>query len=351
MRKLATIRAVSALLPIEGADAIEVAQVDGWKCVVKKGEFQQGDLGVYFEIDSFLPALDPRFAFLEKQFTTFDGKEGARLRTIRLRKQLSQGLILPLKSFPELSECGEGEDVTEMLDVVKWEPPVSARLHGEVFGNFPHFIPKTDQPRIQNMYRELKKNVGEVFEVTVKLDGSSLTVYKKDEHYGVCSRNLEIKPSANNTMWNMVYKYHLHRALATLEGNYAFQGEIIGEGIQGNPEKIHGQDFYVYDIYDIDKQEYLSPLDRMNVLSQLTLAGFDIKHVPCFSTTEGHEYEVVGMTLQQEDVGDVDYFLSLAEGPSLNPNVKREGLVFKRMDGQFSFKVISNSYLEKNKDR
>lgn len=147
MRKLATIRIANALNAIVGADAIEAVRVDGWTCVAKKGEFQVGDKGIYFEIDSFLNGQDERFNFLAKQFITFEGKQGARLRTIRLRGQLSQGLFLPLAKFPELQNLELGADVTEILGVTKWEPPMPAQLAGEVVGVRPHYVRGTDQER------------------------------------------------------------------------------------------------------------------------------------------------------------------------------------------------------------
>ena len=147
MRKLATIRVAKELNPIVGADAIEAVRVDGWTCVSKKGEFQVGDKGIYFEIDSFLNGEDQRFQFLSKQFINFEGKTGARLRTIRLRGQLSQGLFLPLEKFPELQGLAVGADLTEILGVTKWEPPMPAQLAGEVVGIVAHFIRTTDQNR------------------------------------------------------------------------------------------------------------------------------------------------------------------------------------------------------------
>lgn len=147
MRKLATIRVANALFPITGADAIEAVRVDGWVCVSKKGEFKAGDKGIYFEIDSFLNGEDERFNFLAKQFITYNGTLGARLRTIRLRGQLSQGLFLPLDKFPEVADMEVGTDVTEILGVTKWEPPMPAQLAGEVVGVRPHFVRGTDQER------------------------------------------------------------------------------------------------------------------------------------------------------------------------------------------------------------
>lgn len=127
MRKLATVRTISQITPIQGADRIELAVVDGWKCVIKKGEFAVGDRVVYCEIDSFLPIRD-EFEFLRSSsFKRMDEREGFRLRTVRLRGQISQGLLLStsiLEQSPEL-----GDDVSDQLGIVKYEAPVPVQLH------------------------------------------------------------------------------------------------------------------------------------------------------------------------------------------------------------------------------
>jgi RNA ligase (TIGR02306 family) len=337
MRKLASIRIANAVTPIPQADAIEAVRVDAWTCVSKKGEFEIGSKGVYFEIDSFLPAEDKRFQFLEKQFIQFNDKIGARLRTIRLRGQLSQGLFLPLSVFPELNGKEVGEDVTEILKIEKWEPIVPAQLSGEIKGGFPSRIKKTDQERVQNLIQEINENSGKEFEVTIKLDGSSMTVFKDQNEFGVCGRNWELRETEGNTLWAVTRRNKIFEALESLNRNLAFQGEIIGEGIQGNPEKIKGQEFFMFDIFDIDKSVYLNPIERQEILKSLNEKGFKIKHVPILDN----------LILNH----DVDELLKLADGQSLNKNEKREGLVFKRLDGKFSFKTISNWYLEKHKDR
>lgn len=346
MRKLATIRVANALFPITGADAIESVRVDGWVCVAKKGEFKAGDKGIYFEIDSFLNGEDERFNFLAKQFITYNGKQGARLRTIRLRGQLSQGLFLPLDKFPEVADMEVGTDVTEILGVTKWEPPMPAQLAGEVIGIFPHWAKKSDQERIQNFVQEAEDNRGQEFEVTVKLDGSSMTVYRFDRavnkegntflDHGVCSRNYNLRESEKNSLWRVARKNRMLEALDFLGRNLAFQGEIIGEGIQGNNESLVGQDFYLFDIFDIDNQKYLAPNERQEIVKVLNKEGFPIKHVP-----------IVGNIVLNHSVDEI---LAMADGQSLN-NANREGLVFKRLDGQFSFKAISNWYLEKHANR
>lgn len=347
MRKLATIRVANAINPIMGADAIEAVRVDGWVCVAKKGEFQVGDKGIYFEIDSFLNGQDERFSFLAKQFIKFEGVQGARLRTIRLRGQLSQGLFLPLAKFPELQDLEIGTDVTEILGVTKWEPPMPAQLAGEVIGVFPHYIKKTDEERIQNFVQEIEvDNRGQECEVSVKLDGSSMTVYRFDRavdkegntflDHGVCSRNYNLRESEKNSLWRVARKNRMLEALDFLGRNLAFQGEIIGEGIQGNNEGLSGQDFYLFNIFDIDKQKQLSPAERQEIVKVLNKNGFPIKHVP-----------IIGNIVLNHTVDEI---LAMADGQSLN-NANREGLVFKRLDGQFSFKAISNWYLEKHANR
>jgi RNA ligase (TIGR02306 family) len=140
IRKLASIRKVKDVKPIEGADVIELILIDGWQCVSKIGQLKKDDLCVYFEIDSFCPEK-PEFEFLRKSSfkTMADGSTGFRLKTIRLKEQLSQGLVLPLSEV-NLSDVNEGDDVTEILGIKKYEPPIPACLAGEVRGPVPGCI-------------------------------------------------------------------------------------------------------------------------------------------------------------------------------------------------------------------
>jgi RNA ligase (TIGR02306 family) len=155
MRKLATIRVIDALNPIEGADAIECATIGGWKVVVKKGEFNVGDRAVYCEIDSWIPTELAPFLSKGKEPREFEGIKGERLRTVKLRGQLSQGLLLNLDSaIPQTNSFADGDDVSELLNIVKWEMPMNAQLAGMAKGNFPSQIPKTDQERVQNLVGE-----------------------------------------------------------------------------------------------------------------------------------------------------------------------------------------------------
>jgi RNA ligase (TIGR02306 family) len=338
-RKLATIRQIDNIQPIEGADMIELATVGGWKVVVAKNvNHKVGDLVVYCEIDSFLP-IEPEFEFLRKSSykKMADGTEGFRLKTIKLRGQVSQGLILPLKDAYEVFKRNtpnidmdwfEGLEVTEMLNIVKYEPPVPAQLSGQVKGMFPSFLKKTDEERIQNLTREFEGYKNEVFYVTEKLDGSSVTYYVKDGVFGVCSRNLDLVESEGNSMWKFAITSGLKERLLALDRNIAVQGEIIGEGIQGNPYKIIGQTVRLFNGFDIDKYEYLS-LDDLLKLSK----WLEVKTVP-----------ILDLEFRLPDT--IDELLSYADSKSvLNEKFDREGIVIRSHDRKISFKVISNKFL------
>jgi len=357
-RKLASVRVVSGVAPIPNADQIEVAQIDGWSCVVKKGELQEGTKCVYFEVDSFLPANDARFGFLEPKFTEWQGKRGMRLRTIKLRGQLSQGLALPLSNFPELADVEVGDDVTEQLGIEKWERPLPASLTGLARGNFPAFVPKTDQERVQNLPQVFEKYADEPFEVTMKLDGSSMTAYIKDGVFGVCSRNLDLKETEGNAFWRAARKQNLEEALRKIVDHVgydiALQGELVGDGIQGNYEKMPAgeQQFFLFDAYLIGHNRYAAPHERWDLLDALNMTGAHVPHVPIFHVIPGAEQVVdqdtnipVPMFKLGSFAPDMDAILQLAEGVGMNEGVKREGLVFKHIGGKFSFKAISNSYL------
>jgi RNA ligase (TIGR02306 family) len=341
-RKLASVRKISSILEIPDADNIELAKVDGWQVVVKKNEFNVGELVVYFEIDSWLPTkLAPFLTKEGKEPHEFEGILGERLRTVKLRKMLSQGLILPITG---LEHCNimEGLDLTEVLGIKKWERPLPAQMQGQAKGYFPQFLRKTDQERAQNLVMEIADSFDndEQFEITIKLDGSSLTAYYNNGEIGVCSRNLELKlneENAGNIFIKTCVKTNLLEALKILGRNLAVQGELMGEGIQGNREGLKEHQIYVFDIFDIDEQVYLTPSDRVKLVSQLEDLGFTGDHCPILADAT---------CLESKSIDDL---LLAAEGKSLNHAV-REGLVYKRLDGKFSFKTIANNFLLKERD-
>lgn len=338
MRKLASIRKITAIMPIEGADRIVKATINyGWNVVVKRDEFAVGDLCVYFEIDSLLPEIEV-FEFLRPSSYVKESENGAgfRLRTIRLRKQLSQGLALPLSAFDELSGSVEGDDVTELLGVKKWEPIIPTNLAGDFAGPFPHFIPKTDQERVQNFIEEYNTDYRDHgWETSMKLDGASATYFVNDGHFGACSRNWELKESDSNSLWKLAYELELEERLMSLQRNIAVQGELMGPSVQGNREKLNKLDFFVYDMYDIDSRCYLGSIER-----QALVVDLGLNHVPVIAT---------GLQIEQGKIMTVDEFLEMAELPSINHPIA-EGLVFKSTtDPSVSFKAISNRFLLKEK--
>lgn len=343
MRKLATIRKIENLLPIEGADAIECAVIGGWKVVVKKGEYQVGDFAIYCEIDSWIPHELAPFLSKGQEPREFNGVKGERLRTVKLRGTISQGLLLPINNVlgasmikdmnGETHLVNEEDDVSELLGIQKWEAPIPAQLAGDIDGPFPSEVPKTDEERIQNLSDEWNVLKTYTYEVTEKLEGSSMTVGLVQGKFVVCSRNWSLRSSESNTMWRMAMLLDIENKLRALGlDNIAIQGELIGEGIQGNYYKIQGHRFYVFSVYDADQGLYLDPAARSAISTKL-----DLNHVPVIDSA---------MSVADSSIASL---LDLADGKSqLNSAVNREGLVFKRVDGPEHFKAISNRYLLKN---
>lgn len=366
MRKMATIRQIEEIKPIEGADKIEACRVDNWWVVAQKGEYSVGDKAVYCEIDSWIPHELAPFLSKGKEPREYNGVEGERLRTVRLRGQVSQGLLLPLRDTlgqrnqlrngtdpctwaknlntdDEIRVTDEvGCDVSEYLNIQKYEPPIPAQLAGQIRGNFPSFIPKTDQERIQNLhYDELVEN-GPYF-AEEKLDGSSMTVYVNGDDEGVCSRRLDLKRNEDNTFWKVAIEARIIEAIRaiSIDPSLALQGELIGEGIQGNKYKIKGHQFWLFDIYSIKHQEYTSREVRDLIWGRIQGEGFrDIHLVP-----------EVSPRIDIRSKPSIDEWIDYADGYShLNPKMDREGVVFRSENpeaGRFTFKSISNKFLLK----
>lgn len=371
MRKLVTIRTISNILSIEGADLIALGVVDGWSVIIKKSEFKIGDPCVFFEIDSFLP-MEPRYEFLKKT-TKFNGTEGYRIKTMKMKGVLSQGLALPLSMFPELTvniqeAIDNNTDLSETLGVIKYDLEqfcgVNNTSKSEKPGKFPSFIPKTDQPRIQNLPHLFTTNKEDTFEETLKLDGSSMTCYKVSSSptllqkflslfgikapttkFGVCSRNVDLKRTANTVMtfnnegkesvydqsdfWATAIKLDLANRVPV---GYAIQGELIGPKIQANHEKVTELQYYVFDVFNISEQCYLLPQERRDFCHTL-----GIPHVPVMN--------VKATPLQLT----LDQLLQHVDTESVNPKTVSEGRVYKsNTNPLLSFKVINNRYLLKH---
>lgn len=346
MRKLVTVRNVSSILPIPDADNIERAAVDGWKCVVMKGEFQPGDQCLYLEIDSFLPRGDPRYEFLMEGKIEWNGHTGVRIRTREFRKQVSQGLALPLEQFPEVLEMIEGLDekairaidFTEVVGVLKWEALVPGELFNEVQGGMPSFLPETGADRIQNMPELIAENPEEEFEESIKIDGFSMSVFHHKGQAGICGRSWWFKDEVENEYTRTAERQGLLAALKKHPLSLGLQGELIGPGIRGNKERLTEKEFRVFRIWDIANSCRFSPADRDRIVQELCDLGANVlttKFTGIFKLSE---------------LGSVDNMLARADGPSLNPEVNREGLFYNSVDGRGSFKVINNRYLLKNKN-
>lgn len=336
MRKLASIQKIRSLEPIEGADAIEKATVLGWQLVVKKGEFKPGDLSVYCEIDSLMPER-PEFEFLKPR--------KMRIRTVRLRGQVSQGICFPLSVLPSDFPVEEGADCTEVLGVTKYEPPVPANLSGIAKGKFPGFIPKTDETRVQNMQKALDKYQGTPCYVTEKLDGSSATYYLNKGSFGVCSRNLDLLEDDQNTFWKMARQLEIEKKLLATGRNIALQGELIGESIQSNKLKIRGQDVRFFSAWDIDDRRFFDFEEVKDLLRKL-----DLVMVP-----------VVNDHYILEN--DIDAIVQMSVIKStVNPKTWAEGIVIRPLheisdvfllnenltDGRLSFKAVNPEFLLKH---
>jgi RNA ligase (TIGR02306 family) len=333
MRQLASIQRIRALDPIENADAIVRATVLGWQLVVKKEEFQVGDLCVYCEIDCLVPN-QPEFEFLKKN--------GMRIRTIRLRGQISQGLCLPLSILPENAPITEGSDVTDILGITKYEPPMPASLAGLAKGFFPSFIPKTDETRVQVLQDILDKYMGTTCFVTEKMDGSSVTYYFRNGEFGVCSRSLELVESEENSLWKFARENDLENKLKAWGKNLALQGEIIGEGIQSNKYKLRGQTVMFFNVFDIDAFKYVDFQEFTSTIKQLGLTTVPILETDFILTN------------------DIPSLVDKGIGKSVLKNdVHREGIVFRPLteqrdrDGRvsrISFKAINPDFLLKFQD-
>jgi RNA ligase (TIGR02306 family) len=327
---LATIKIIDNLEPIENADAIEKATVEGWSVVVKKGEFQIGDLCVYIEIDTVAPEK-PEFEFLRPR--------GFRIKTIRLKKVLSQGIVFPMSVLPHRNYY-IGEDVTDIIGITKYERPLDPALSGIAKGNFPGFISKTDETMIQSVKAVIEELKGNSYYISTKIDGTSATYfYHETKGYGACSRRLELC-EGDSIYWQMGAKHDLANKLKKYYDDHGIyltiQGEIAGPGIQKNRLELKEHQFFVFNVFNITTGEYFDYYDMLDVCLELGLQTVPIEETGnCF-----------GYTLEE--------LLEKAKGNYPSGQYK-EGIVIRpmnemysdRLHGRLSFKVISNDFLEK----
>lgn len=334
-RKLASVQIITGIEPIEEKDFIEYASVLGWNCVVKKNEFNVGDLCVYCEIDSILP---------EKEEFEFLRPRKFRIKTSRIGGQISQGICFPINILPE-GNYSEGDDVTDIIGVVKYDPelrtPNGCSCGGKVRGSFPSDIPKTDETRVQSIPKIIEELRGVECYTTEKLDGTSFTSYIKDGYTGYCSRNNEYDDSEenkNNYYYRAYKKFDIEEKLKSLGGRIAIQGEIIGPGIQKNKYQLKDIDLYIYNLYNIESGCYIGFDTMISILNKIDLKMVPVIDNPLFLD----DYDVPKLVSKS-----IDYSV-------LNKDTLREGLVIRpkiekwhKKFGRMSFKVINPEFLLK----
>lgn len=334
MRDLVSVRQIGSISPIENADNIERALVGGWCVVVRKGKHRAGDLAVYFEIDAALPINKEPFAFLaERHIRTVNNVACHVLKTIRLRKVLSQGLLLtPEELGLDPTTLSAGQDLTESFalsfGVSKYEPPLPNMTGGDAAGVFPtKFAQKTDAERVQNLeefWDEIQKYS---WVATEKIDGTSATFVNTEDGMVACSRNWSIK-EGDNLYWNVVDEHGLKELMPI---GSVLQGEIYGEGVQGNRLGVKGRHIAVFNVG--------GPEDGPIWEASLPM-------VPCYEGLELPE------TIE-DAIAQADGIKSLTA-----PSRLAEGIVWRNTEGRNLdflgnrpiFKVVSNKYLLKEKD-
>ena len=386
-RALAYVVTIDEIQPLEGYDRVEYARTNGWWCIIGKADSMKvGDKAVYFEVDSKVPSDDQRFEFLEKR--------NYKIKTQKMCKVYSQGLLMPLSAFPELGDAPVGTDVTKKLRITYADPEDNQRKskgdpnakyksmaarHQKLFKSqpvrwlmrrqwgkklmfmffgrkkdkpkgFPSFVAKTDEERVEN--QPWRVGDGKNYLATEKLDGTSCTYAlkklpkktfcKQEYEFYVCSRNVRQKDEDqkcyhdHNIYWDLAFKYDIEKWLKQFlverpDCTWAcIQGEGVGS-VQGNPLKLKEDDLYVFNfITDVDGR--WNSIDGKNLIEK-----FGMKWVPILGE----------VTLPDT----MEALKETADGKSVvNPAVDREGIVYRSLDGKDSFKNVSRKYLLKHQN-
>lgn len=345
MRKLASIQKIWKIEPIEGADRIELAHVLGWQCVVNKGQFKEMDDAVYFEVDSFLP-IKPEFEFLRTSSYKVSPilGEGFKLKTMKFKGQISQGLLLPLSTFDIIptSDNHIGTDVTEFLGVRKWVEEERATTGGTVIGGLPYDIPKTDETRVQAQPELIQEFAGINYYISTKCDGSSHSISLDENGFHATGHNYEYKDDGKSSFYEWIKKNNIEEKVRKycFETNIktlTIQGEFCGAGIQKNPLRLQTPDWFVFTVRINGERVGLD-------LMKIVCCALELKTVPI---------EEEGFDLPSE-YPTVESLLERADG-NYETGGKKEGIVVRPTKPQFSkiisaslsMKVVSNKYLLK----
>lgn len=390
MRKLATLQQIDKILPVENADRLEIVIVKGWNIIVQKGLYTTGDWAVFHEIDSaFRVNQEPYHSDLKErgtkkcQLETGEIIDTYVIRSLKLRGVVSQGYLVPLHSYTKEQQkflnnhLKSDYDVTKFLNVLKFEKPETGyerdqrvkrkpknkfqlflfkthkwlqKKFPNIFtshnSEFPDFIKKTDCVRVQNC-KELvwDKYVNNVpFQISYKLDGSSISVWNRNNKVGVCSRsiNKNLKEITDRFVHNGNI---IHNTIGEKNKytNLCLQGELISPKIQNNFEGVSEEQVHIFSIWDIENQQYWNPQKVIDFCN-----ANNIKHVPILEQNITLQQLFPNLTNSDELL---EALLKYADGPSGIKGKYREGIVLKELvDGTSSIKVISNKYLLKNQD-
>ena len=355
-RCLAVIVIIQEIKVIKGADRIELAIINGWQCVIKKGDFKVGDKVIYYCIDSIPDFTDPNAQSLVDMGIK-------RIKTIKIRGVISQGLLAPLKWLEDrgydISKLVEDDDVTEQLGVRKYVSPdeISQYEKSDDSGNkYPSIVPKTDENRLQNKVRYLNEIVDRNIVITRKEDGCSCTFMYNEGKFTVCSRNFIVLPDIDISRDHYLIlekKFNISEKMTKFGKNIAIQGEAIGPKINGNKLKLDELTYRVFNIFDIEKQCYLLH-DKVTEICEM----FELEQVPVIYkglvNNLTFKDKVYGTLIQDKINGKqiiLSEFLKLADGIEYSKGNRAEGLVVKTdddFDKRVSFKVISNNFLIAN---
>lgn len=283
-----------------------------WSGVVQKNQFVVGDLCEVYLQDSLLPQI-PKFSFMEKH--------KYRIKMSRFLGVPSEALIMPLTIDGYV-----GYDITDLVGVIKYEKPMPAYIGGDIMGNFPSFIPKTDEPNFQRVPEMIQALQGQKYYATIKMDGSSGTMFNHDGRFGVCSRNYELKQTNNNAFWRIALKYE-----GLLPSGYAVQFEVAGPGIQGNPIGLKEVQMFAFNVYDIVDHKYLD-----FQMFRKFCYEYDIPMVPVISW---------GLRFDLNDDGLRNYAEQKYSNGKPAEGIVIRPLIEQRINGdRLSFKVINLQY-------
>ena len=384
-RELAYVARVTEIVPIEGADRVEVAKIQGWTCMVAKGAFQVGDLGVFFEADSKVPEKEP-FLFMEKRHYK------VKVQKFFKGTVISDGLLMSFADFGwKDGKYAEGDFLTKELGITYAEAEDNkrkanstdkykkmAQRHPKLFqnpiikkvyktnfgkkvlflffgkkkdkkGGWPAWVVKTDEERIQNLASRIEEFQNEKWIATEKIDGTSTTFTLKGkgrkQEYHVCSRNVAFDTPEktakcfydSNVYLEMDEKYDMHYVLQTImnETNALYvtiQGETYGGKIQKRDYSRSDHELAVFNVIICGQDGIPRRLNPIEMKAKMDEYG--IPTVPIVAT-------------DVELPSTCDEILAMAHGDSLVDGKPREGLVFRNIDGTKSFKAVDNLFILK----